>query len=236
MTCPGCRAEMTPQTLEGHLGTSVTIDVCLPCQVFWFDSGESLKLSPAGVLALFRMIGEHPWTARPADASRPACPRCDVRLFLTHDQQRNTKFEYLRCPKGHGRLTTFMNFLREKNFIKPLSPQEVEQLRQGVQTVSCSNCGAPIDLATSSTCTHCGSALSMLDMKQAGALIAELRAASPPKAINPALPLELERARREVDAAFASFECGPSWFEEVSSSGLVGAGLSALGRWLKQQG
>jgi len=37
----------------------VVIDVCLPCQSFWFDAHESVQLSPGGTLALFRLIGEH---------------------------------------------------------------------------------------------------------------------------------------------------------------------------------
>ncbi len=49
---------MAAQTLDGHLGTTVSIDLCLPCQAFWFDSQESLRLSPGAVLRLFRIIGE----------------------------------------------------------------------------------------------------------------------------------------------------------------------------------
>jgi Zn-finger nucleic acid-binding protein len=58
MTCPNCQAEMTERTLEGHLGTRVSIDVCEPCQAFWFDGRESLQLSPAATLQLFHIIGE----------------------------------------------------------------------------------------------------------------------------------------------------------------------------------
>jgi hypothetical protein len=234
MTCPNCGAGMTVETLDGHLGTSVSIDVCLSCQVFWFDPGESLKLSPGGVLKLFRIVGERALIPPTAESSRPTCPHCSVRLFLVHDQQRNTRFQYMRCAKGHGRLITFVNFLREKDFIKPLSAQQIQELRQSVQSVNCSNCGAPIDLTKHTACGHCGSPLSMLDMKQAGALVAELREAEQPKEVDPALPLQLARARREVDAAFASFEQGPSWFDDVSSGGLVGAGLSALAKWLSK--
>jgi hypothetical protein len=234
MTCPSCHSEMTVDTFDGHLGTSVAIDLCLPCQVFWFDAGESLKLSPVGVLKLFRIIGEQALKPRASAAERPKCPRCGVRLFATHDQQRNTKFQYLRCAKEHGRLISFVDFLREKDFIKPLSARQIQELRQSVQIVNCSNCGAPIDLTKHIACGHCSSPLSMLDMKQAGALVAELRAAQEPKAIDPALPLRLERARRDVDAAFASFERSPSWFADVSSGGLVEAGLSALAKWLKK--
>ena len=226
---------METESLTGHVGTSIAIDLCRPCQVFWFDAHESPQLSPASVLKLFRVIGEHALAARPLVAGQPACPRCSLRLLLTHDQQRSTKFQYLRCARDHGRLITFVDFLREKDFIKPLSAQQIEDLRRHVQTVNCSNCGAPIDLAKSSSCPHCGSPLSMLDMKQAGALVAQ-HESTEPRPIDPALPLQLERARREVDLAFEAFERRPGWFDDVSRGGLVAAGLSSLARWLKRQG
>ena len=227
---------MDAEALEGHVGTSVPIDLCRSCQVFWFDTRESLQLSPGAVLRLFRLIGEQAMTAHPAAPAHPSCPRCGLRLLLTHDQQRSTRFQYLRCGRGHGRLITFVDFLREKNFIRPLSARQIEELRRNVQTINCSNCGAPIDLTATSTCPHCASPLSMLDMKQAGALVAALRESAQPRPVDPALPLHLERARREVDAAFAAFERGPGWFDDVSRGGLVAAGLSSLARWLKQQG
>ena len=76
----------------------------------------------------------------------------------------------------------------------------------------------------------------MLDLNQAGALVAELREADhAARTIDPALPLELARARHDVEAAFAGFEERPGWFDDVSQGGIVAAGLSALARWLKQQ-
>jgi hypothetical protein len=159
-----------------------------------------------------------------------------MRLMPVHDMQRTTRFQYLRCPAHHGRLITFVDFLREKNFIRPLSGEQIAELRRNVQAVNCSNCGAAIDLARSSTCAHCGSPLSMLDMKQAEALVAELQAAEQGHAhVDPALPLRLEQARREVASSFAAFQEGPGWYSEVSASGsgLVGAGVSALAKWLR---
>ena len=236
MVCPRCRAAMSQEVVAGHLGTSITIDLCLPCQMFWFDTHESLNLAPGAVLKLFQIIGEQALTPRPPITNEPLCPRCNIHLLLTHDQQRNTRFQYLRCPRDHGRLITFVDFLREKDFIRPLSAQQIDELRQSVQTVNCSNCGAPIDLAKHSACPHCGSPLSMLDLKQAGALVAELRAAAQPKPIDPALPLDLERARAEVDASFAAFQHEPGWSDTVSQAGLIEAGLSAVAKWLKQNG
>jgi hypothetical protein len=45
--------------------------------------------------------------------------------------------------------------------------------------------------------------------------------------------MELTRARRDVTMAFDAFERDPDWYASVSASGLVGAGLSALNRWMK---
>jgi hypothetical protein len=236
MICPNCGAAMTAATLDAHLGTSVMIDVCHPCQVFWFDARESLRLSPGAVLKLFRIIGEQALERHGNVVGNPVCPRCGTRLLETHDQQRNTRFRYRRCPRNHGRLITFFEFLREKDFIKPLSARQIEELRKNVQIVNCSNCGAPIDLAADSACAHCGSPLSMLDMKQAGALVAELRAAEQAtRTIDPTLPLRLLQARQQVESVFESFDRRPDWFEDVSKGGLVAAGLSSLARWIREQ-
>jgi hypothetical protein len=206
---------MVTETFDGHLGTSVAIDRCLPCQLFWFDTRENLKLAPGAVLKLFQIIAASARTGRPPTKDRPACPHCGARLRLTQDQQRNTRFQYMRCVLGHGRLTTFVDFLREKDFIRPLSPQQIADLRQGVQSVNCANCGAAIDLARNSACRQCGSPISMLDMNRAGILVGELgdadRAARP---IDPSLPLRLEQARAEVESVFASLD---RWWKRQGS-------------------
>jgi hypothetical protein len=54
--------------------------------------------------------------------------------------------------------------------------------------------------------------------------------------IDPALPIELERARREVETAFAGLQRDDVWFHDASSSGLVAAGLNAVARWMKRNG
>lgn len=159
---------MSTDVFENRLGASISIDLCVSCQVLWFDGHESLQLSRGSVLKLFRLIGEHALAPRTRAATTPSCPRCGIRLIETHDMQRTTRFTYRRCPREHGRLITFVDFLREKDFIRPLSAEQIEDLRRNIQVVNCSNCGAPIDLAKDTSCTHCGSPLSMLDMKQRG--------------------------------------------------------------------
>jgi hypothetical protein len=210
----------------------VVIDYCVPCQTFWFDDYESLALTPGSTLALFQVIGEHAAPPNWRDGDIAKCPRCNSRLLKTHDMQRATRFEYLRCPHGHGRLISFYSFLREKDFIRPLTPQQIADLKKNVRTINCSNCGAAVDLTQRAQCAHCGSPLSMLNLQQAETLIAQLRDANQPHEVDPDLPLKLARARREVEAMFGAPEHDSLWFQHVSTNGLVGTGLAALARWL----
>lgn len=157
-------------SFDGHLGLPVAIDICRSCQVLWFDPREDLRLAPASTLKVFQIIANQ--AKAPAAllaATPPACPRCGLRLLETHDQQHATKFEYLRCARGHGRLVSFVNFLLEKDFIRPLSPEQIDELRERkIQVISCSKCGAPVDLTNGPICAHCGASLSMLDVSRMG--------------------------------------------------------------------
>jgi hypothetical protein len=190
-----------------------------------------VQLSPGGTLGLFRLIGEHAANRSFSNADLAKCPRCHARLRLTQDMQRATRFSYLRCPNDHGRLITFFDFLREKDFIRPLTAEQLRALRENVQTVNCSNCGAPVDVAHHSACSHCGSPLSMLDLDQAQALVAQLQKAEAREhqPIDPMLPLNLLRARREAEAAFPR-DPGADW----TPTDLVEAGVQALASWLKR--
>lgn len=235
MTCPRCAAATRPYRLEGHLGREVDIDVCLECQAIWFDAQESLQLTPGATLAVFRIIGEN--VERPAarDGDIVRCPRCNGQLRRTQDMQRNTHFAYFRCPNHHGRLISFFDFLKEKDFVKPLMPQQIAELRKYVETVNCSNCGAPVDLALHSQCSHCGAPLSILDIAQAERLVAQLHAADRTgQPVDSDLPLALARARRETEAAFEGMPGHHTWSQDMWSKGMVGAGLSALMQLIKE--
>jgi len=219
---------MNTLTLEGHLGRTVTVDICDSCQALWFDKYESLQLSASSVLQLFRVIGQASGV-KAAPSGIAKCPRCDRRLRVMHDMQRSARFEYRGCPDNHGRLITFFNFLREKNFIKPLSPAQIEELRSNVRTINCSNCGAAVDLARGVTCSHCGSPLSMLDLNQAEDLIAKLRqAGSGPQPVEPA---PSAAAGRRSDAGFGRFAEEPGWYAQASTAGLVTAAIAAFAAW-----
>ena len=144
-----------------------------------------------------------------------------------------TPFRYWRCDAGHGRLMAYIDFLREKDFVRPLTPQQLDELRQNVQTINCSNCGAAIDLAKDSVCAHCGSAVSMLDLQQMARTIDQLQTAAagrtPADAAHPAAP---PPEPADIDALMQALKA-----EERASSApnLIETGLGLLGELLTEK-
>jgi hypothetical protein len=235
VNCPNCSVQMTTMTLDAHLSTPIAIDLCTACQSFWFDKYESLKLSPASVLQLMKLIGEHAEAGSPIVPGTLQCPRCSTHLLPTNDIQRATRFSYWRCSNDHGKFIRFLDFLKEKNFICPMPASQIEELKKSIRTINCSNCGASIDLAASSSCTHCGSAISILDTKRAQQTLAQLRQAAEPRRMDPALPLELERVKRDVERSFGPIESGRDPWGDGSSSDLVQEVFDTVARWLTRR-
>jgi len=190
---------MDTQTFAGNYGKSIVLDLCFPCGAMWFDGFENLQLTPGSILQLFKLIHEKRATPGSTFDKPLACPRCLVKLEHTGDMQRNTRFFYERCPRSHGRFTTFFQFLREKSFVRDLSPKEVAELKQRIQMVHCSNCGASVDLTKDSTCSYCRSAISMLDPQQMEKTVRNLQRAeerrTTPDLRSPSVRKELEIAR-----------------------------------------
>src|SRR5467141_102001 len=235
MKCPGCSTEMTAMTLDGRLGGQVAIDVCARCQAFWFDHFESLKLSPGSTLKLMKFIGEHSTPGKPSLPETLRCPRCATMLRLAHDLQGNMPFTYWRCATDDGHFINFLEFLKEKNFIHRLSPGQIQELRQNVQFVNCSNCGASINLESDSACPYCHSPISMLDMKQPQRMLDQLKQAADSKPLDPMLPMKLASAKLQLETSLADHDRGPEWWSDASSSGLVWAGLNVVARWLSDK-
>lgn len=222
---------MVEEALRSRHGQAVAVDLCFTCQGIWFDDRESLRLSPAATLKLFTLIGEHADRSQPSPGGAATCPRCRAPLRTTSDMQRHTRFEYQRCPAGHGRWTSFYSFLREKDYITPPSAAQMAEIRQSVGTMNCVNCGAPIDLTTATTCDRCGSPVSMVDLTRSREVIARLQAADRTShAVDPDLALRLEQARRSVHDAFDAFERE----RENGSTGVFGASLSSLARFFRR--
>lgn len=222
---------MTDITLDSRLGIPITAEVCPPCQAFWFDHGKDFQLSPRSTLELMKYIGEHTSPAKPVLRQDLTCPQCGGTLTLAHDIARNVRFTYWNCPNDHGHFIGFFEFLKEKNFIHPLSPQEIQKLRESVHSVNCSSCGASIDLAANSVCPYCHSPITMLDLKEQQQMLEQLKQAAQPKPVDPTLPLKLAMVERQTEAQLQGVD--DDWWGDARSSGdLVQAGLNLIARWL----
>jgi hypothetical protein len=223
IACPGCSLPMAQLSVDAHYGRTVSLDLCHACGGFWFDVNESLALTPGAVLKLFVVIAERHGERRPPSGSS-TCPRCRRTLALTFDMQRNVHFTYWRCPAEHGRFTTFAEFLREKNFVRPLSGPELEQLRANVKMIHCSSCGAPIDLTQTSTCGYCRAPVSVLDAHQVETVVAQLkRDEVDRKTVDPTLRMRLMADRLHVERLFKDLDHSP---------GLIEAGLAGVAELL----
>jgi hypothetical protein len=154
---------MAERPFPGHYGKTLAIDVCPRCGGLWFDTRESLQLSPAGTLRLFRAVHGARRSRFPRDDGPHSCPRCDQKLVPTRDMAHGNPFHYQRCAQGHGHFITFFQFLREKGLVRALKPRELGELRKHVDSILCSDCGSPLRLANMSVCERCRAPLSILD-------------------------------------------------------------------------
>lgn len=222
--CPSCGQSMRSMTLDAHYHGQVTIDVCEPCHGFWFDALEHLRLAPSATLQLFDVIHGAPADRQPLP-DRQQCPRCHLTLIGTDDRQKATTFHYWRCPREHGRFITFVDFLREKDFIRPLDPSQLADLRARQHSVKCSNCGAVIDLTRDTVCGYCHTPLLMIDFDQVGHMVAELRAQAAGQAPS------THAVHAEAPAAF-----DPGDWKRFTDGGLVEQGLAAVLSWMSKSG
>ena len=186
--------------LASHIGTDVIIDVCWPCNMIWFDHMESASLSAASVIVLFKRIHEARDGDRNLVSLNMRCPTCTGGLKLTNDLGKNGRFSYYRCEMGDGRVISFTQFLREKNFIRSLNLIEIKSLSAQVKQIRCSSCGGSIDLEKDTACSHCGSAISVLDRDAVEKALTVLAAkdAQPLRA-----PSDGQTTRQEIDAIAA---------------------------------
>ena len=195
---------MEAPSFERRYGRRLTIDVCHHCQCLWFDDQEFLQMTPGATLQLVASVAEDKGTTRQRWTAAPKCPRCSCALAETHDIQRNTRFTYYRCPEGHGRFITYYQFLRAKDFVRPLGEEEVRELRDHIQQINCANCGAPVNVERNAVCGFCRTPLAIIDPDQVRKTIAQLtEAAEGKKGVDPTLPVSLAMERLRAERAFA---------------------------------
>lgn len=213
--CPNCAEPMERHRFDRHLSGAVALDLCFPCHVIWFDQAESLQLAPGGVIELFQAIHRHGNPGRRPLEARLGCPRCRVRLQHTNDFSKSGTFVYYRCPNGHGRLTPFFQFLREKRFVRSLNPAEIARVRAEIRQVQCSGCGAPIDLERGARCGHCGAPVAVLDAEAVEKAVRMYSSAAAKAAPDPDA---VARAFRAMNGRDRGAGARPEWLERFGGA------------------
>ncbi len=218
--------------VDSRSGVPIDIDVCVACSVIWFDNAESAQLAPSAVVELFKIVNSTSDKPRLPLAGSLPCPRCRTKLNLTHDICKAGRISYYRCPT-HGRLTPFYQFLKEKQFIRLLTPRELGRLRVEVKQIKCSGCGGAINLEKDTACSYCGAAIAVLDADAVSnameiwAEAAERRRNSSPAEISEAT-LRLAEARLKL-AENRSRSLPDALFGDVANADLVKTCIATLG-------
>ena len=161
--CPACRAAMEVHAFDGVNDTRVELDLCFQCHGIWFEPQENLKLTPASVVELFRLLHENRGSARQPLPHQLVCPHCSSTLTQGFDVVRSGRYVTYRCPNRGGRFSTFSSFMIEKGFVRLLTQPEIDDIAKRVAVIHCDGCGAPVDLRKDHACPHCRSAFSLLD-------------------------------------------------------------------------
>ena len=116
--------------------------------------------------------------------------------------------------------------------MKPLSPERLAELRRYAPSVNCSACGAPIDLARESVCSHCRAPLSMLDPDQVETMVRDLQHAETRRTtVDPTFGVRLVADRAAIERAFREVP-GRRVAGASGLFGVVEADVSALVRLL----
>ncbi len=207
--CPGCGSAMHVEYFERVPDGDVAVDICYACRAIWFDHMESAQLAAGGVIGLFKKIHAHRDDGYHTLPACLPCPRCRSALKLTHDIVKSGRVSYHRCDANHGRLTTFFHFLREKKFVRNLTPKELVSIKATLAEVRCSGCGGAVDIQRDTACGYCRAPLSVLDAQAVEKALAELserqaRGSDPAQvaaALHQALMVEPARSRKAAASA-----------------------------------
>ncbi|MCI5067710.1 MAG: hypothetical protein MRY84_04775 [Acidovorax sp.] len=236
---------MEAHQFASNLGHTLELDICFACQGLWFDSKENLKLTPASVVELFRLLHEHR-----ADQHRPlhepmACPRCSTSLAKGFDVVRSGRYMVYRCARQHGRFSSFSSFMIEKGFVRHMTRPEIDDLAKRVGAIYCTSCGAPVDIRKDHACPYCRAAFSLIDPEavvramegyaQAGARAkAHAQHATPVDIGDALVALERDRTRAERERQKQAFS-GLNNPQEASFTGdLIAAGVALIWAAIKE--
>ena len=205
----------------------VEIDFCFGCQGLWFDHQENLKLAPEAVATVFKEMHRHRDAAHQPLAGRLSCPQCRGRLSQGYDLVRSGRYITHRCDSRHGRFSSFSSFMIEKGFVRQLTAPEIADIARKVGVIHCSSCGAPVDLRKEDACSHCRSALSLLDPQAVEKALqtyahapAQRPPASPVAVADALVAMARERSRAQREEASARGTPGGLFAVDLFSVGL----------------
>jgi hypothetical protein len=155
-------------TLAGHYGTRVEVDVCDPCCLIWFDDVESVRISKPGIADLVKVV--HAAMSSDALHSGAAslaavqhCPVCAAQLRQVYNATRYGRTSQLQCPHGHGYYQSYILYLAEKGFVRPIQWSDIRDLIDKAKELFCGNCGGNLELRPQESCPYCRSDIAVLD-------------------------------------------------------------------------
>lgn len=225
--CPSCGDALQAHTLPALYSGDVEIDFCFGCHGLWFDQMENLKLSPEAVATVFKAMHQHRDEPRTPLNNRLACPTCRGGLVQGFDIVRSGRYITHRCAARHGRFSSFSSFMIEKGFVRQLTRPEIADIAKKVGAIHCSACGAPVDLRREDACSHCRTALSLLDPQAVEKALqtyahAPARQAwgSPSDVADAIVALEKERSRQQRERPAAS--------RQIQAPGMLGVDLLSV--------
>jgi hypothetical protein len=96
-----------------------------------------------------------------------------------------------------------------------------------VRQISCSQCGAPVDLAADSACKHCGAAVALIDPEGVAKALRELAASAAAQAPADAEALRTSLSDAQINAIFDVERMRQS--QRESGDDLVAIGAAAIG-------
>jgi len=154
--------------LSGHYQRRVQVDTCAHCCLVWFDGTESVRLAGPGIAEFVNEIhgamqagGDHAHAVSLARVQ--SCPVCKSALKTVSNRTRFGRTTQMECPEGHGYYQTYILYLAEKGFVRPLAWADIRSLLAAGKKLFCADCGYPLPDRPVDECPACKSAVEVID-------------------------------------------------------------------------
>ena len=132
--CPSCRTAMARSAFGSVDGGTVELDMCFACQGIWFDPQENLKLTPAALVELFRLLHAQRDAPRQPLSAKLSCPHCTRTLAQGFDVVRSGRYITFRCPNRDGRFSTFSAFMQAGFWLCPPTTRSMPLTARAIST------------------------------------------------------------------------------------------------------